>query len=196
MRGPETVAPRHRTSNPSGLVGLRCYIRIVSGMAYRDDRQALAMQLAELERENERLRDALEHSEARARELADAKHEQRRAASRDGCSLCGGTLLPVAVFAGHDIRSPLPLSISTIRFGRPTGGFTHSAPVRSLVCASCGYIHNFIDMAAAPRSLETHLAESAAEVEGAVGVAGEETVEESTAAGHETSGDEPPPEHH
>ena len=34
-----------------------------TAMAYRDDRQAMALQLAELERENERLRDEIESFE-------------------------------------------------------------------------------------------------------------------------------------
>ncbi len=109
----------------------------------------MGLYIAELERENRRLKEAIGESEERARELTDAKHEIRRRASRAGCALCGGTLLPVAVFAGHDISSPLPLSISTIRFGNPSGGFTHSAPIHSRACASCGYIHNFIDMPSA-----------------------------------------------
>ncbi|MCB9749073.1 MAG: hypothetical protein H6713_03600 [Myxococcales bacterium] len=115
-------------------------------MVYRDDRQALALQVAELERENTRLREELELTQERLRKAHTDGHEQRRLGTRDACALCGGTLLPVAIFAGHDVRAPLPLKMSTLRFTSPDGGFTHSAPIRSLVCASCGYIQNFIDI--------------------------------------------------
>ena len=36
--------------------------------------------------------------------------------------------------------------MSTMRFGLPGGGFTHSAPVQARACSSCGYIHHFVDM--------------------------------------------------
>lgn len=62
------------------------------------------------------------------------------------CTVCGGALLPVAVFAGRNDRSPLPLRMSTIRFVNPAGGFTHSAPILAKACSSCGFIHHFIDM--------------------------------------------------
>ena len=115
-------------------------------MPYRDDREALELRVRELERENERLRDELDAEQARRMALTQATHERRHSEARAGCVLCGGTLLPVAVFAGHDIQQPLPLNISTLRFGRPAGGFTHSAPIHSMACASCGFIHSFISM--------------------------------------------------
>lgn len=114
-------------------------------MGYRDDRDAMVLQLAELERDNARLRDALDAAEGRAREVHEQRHERRRTAQK-ACVMCGGTLLPVAIFAGHDTRQPLPLSMSTLRFTSPDGGFTHAAPVHSLACSSCGFIHNFIDI--------------------------------------------------
>ena len=114
-------------------------------MGYRDDRDATALQLAELERDNARLRDALGAAEDRARDVHEQRHEQRRSAAK-ACVMCKGTLLPVALFAGHNTRQPLPLSISTLRFTSPDGGFTHAAPVHSLACSSCGFIHNFIDI--------------------------------------------------
>jgi hypothetical protein len=43
---------------------------------------------------------------------------------------------------------PIPLAVSTVRFGDPSGGFTRSAPIKTLVCSSCGFIHNFIDIQA------------------------------------------------
>lgn len=116
-------------------------------MVYRDDRQALGLQVAALEKENAELRAQLDDADERYRRLSDEQHAERREHSRASCVLCGGVLLPVAIVAGHDVRSPLPLKMSTLRFGSPDGGFTHSAPVRSLACTSCGYIHNFIDMA-------------------------------------------------
>jgi hypothetical protein len=117
-------------------------------MAYRDDRQALGLLVASLERENANLRQKLDDAGVRYQRLSDEQHEERREGARAGCTLCGGTLLPVAIVAGHDVRNPLPLKMSTLRFGSPDGGFTASAPVRSLACTSCGYIHNFIDMTA------------------------------------------------
>ena len=115
-------------------------------MGYRDDRDAMALQIRELERENLRLREALDGAEQRARDVSDAKHEERRSGAHRSCIMCGGNLLPVAIFAGHDTRAPLPLSMSTLRFSSSEGGFTHAAPVRSSACASCGFIHNFIDI--------------------------------------------------
>lgn len=115
-------------------------------MSYRDDRQALALELAALERENADLREQLKEAQARYDSLNDEQHEARRDGSRTHCVNCGGSLLPVAVFAGHDVSSPLPLKMSTIRFGSPAGGFTAAAPIRSMACSSCGFIHSFIDM--------------------------------------------------
>jgi hypothetical protein len=118
-------------------------------MSYRDDHQALSLQVAALERENEDLRHELEGMKADARRQRDAEHEERKAGAFRGCALCGGSLLPVAVFAGQNHRSPLPLNVSTLRFGDPSGGFTGSAPIKSKVCSSCGFIHQFIDINAA-----------------------------------------------
>ena len=115
-------------------------------MAYRDEQQALLLQVAALEGENQRLRTALDGAEARFRQLLHEQHETRRRGVRFSCVICSGNLLPVAIIAGHDARNPLPLKMSTLRFGSPEGGFTASAPVRSYACTSCGYIHNFIDM--------------------------------------------------
>lgn len=115
-------------------------------MVYRDDRQALMHQLGELERENKALQEELERFEDRLARIMEERQEIRHARARQACALCRGTLLPVAIFAGHDTRAPLPLSMSTLRFTSPQGGFTHSAPVRSFVCSSCGFIHNFIDI--------------------------------------------------
>lgn len=115
-------------------------------MAYRDEQQALWMQVAELERENQQLREALDQAAKRYRTWREEQHAWRKDGARKDCIMCGGTLLPVAVFAGHDTRSPIPLSMSTLRFGLPDGGFTHSAPVRFMACSSCGFIHNFIDI--------------------------------------------------
>ena len=114
-------------------------------MGYRDDRDAMAMQLADLERENARLRAALETAEDRAKQAQERRHEQRRSGAHKACVMC------VAIFAGHDTRQPLPLSMSTLRFTSPAGGFTHAAPVHSLACSSCGFIHNFIDINPGPQ---------------------------------------------
>jgi hypothetical protein len=125
-------------------------------LSYRDDRQALALLVAQLERENAELREKVGDAGVRYDRLAHERHETRRkSAAGGGCALCGGHLLPVAVVAGHDPRNPLPLKMSTMRFVSPEGGFTHSAPIRSLACASCGFIHNFISMEATASVAET-----------------------------------------
>jgi hypothetical protein len=123
----------------------------VIAVAYRDDREAMLLQIAALEHENARLRRELSDTETRVREVADDRREERRSRAHRACVMCGGTtLLPVAIFAGHDTRAPLPLHMSTLRFTSPTGGFTHSAPVHSLACSTCGFLHSFIDMADKP----------------------------------------------
>jgi len=118
-------------------------------VVYRDDRQAMSLQIADLERENERLREENETLRDDAKRLRDEGREVRKRESKEGgCVACGGSLLPVALFAGRNLRSPIPISISTMRFGDPEGGFTRSAPVKANVCSSCGYVHCFIDIAA------------------------------------------------
>jgi hypothetical protein len=115
-------------------------------VAYRDDRHALELQLAELERQNEALREELEQERAKARAARAEDRERRHTSAGRECTVCGGALLPVAVFAGHNDRSPLPLRMSTLRFVNPSGGFTHATPVLAKACTSCGFIHQFIDM--------------------------------------------------
>jgi hypothetical protein len=112
---------------------------------YRDDRDALALQVRELERENEALRLELDAERERHQRTIDERDGGRQSAARRACVACGGSLHAVAVFSGHDARNPTPLRISTMRFGSPGGGFTASAPYRTLACASCGLIHGFID---------------------------------------------------
>lgn len=125
-------------------------------MAYRDERQALELQVAELERENEELRAELTDTREKARLEREQTREHRRSTStRGGCTVCGGALLPVAVFAGRNDRSPLPLRMSTMRFINPSGGFTSSAPILARACSSCGFIHHFIDMRKADDALST-----------------------------------------
>ncbi|MBL4683937.1 MAG: hypothetical protein JKY37_05065 [Nannocystaceae bacterium] len=120
-------------------------------MSYRDDRQALELQLAELERENDRLQKELSDSQADAKKSRAKGRERRRAGAMKGCPACGGSMLPAAVFAGSNDGSPIPIRFSTLRFSSPTGGFTDSAPVRARVCASCGFIFHYIDMPKAAR---------------------------------------------
>jgi len=116
-------------------------------VVYRDDRQALTLQVAELERENAELREQVESLQEDAKRQRDEDRETRHRSSNErGCVMCGGSLLPVALFAGRNLRSPIPISLSTLRFGAPEGGFTRSAPVKAKVCASCGYVHAFIDI--------------------------------------------------
>ena len=104
------------------------------------------LEVASLARENQRLETALAEAEERFKGLLSGQYEERRKTMRRSCVMCTGNLLPVAIVAGHDVRNPLPLKMSTLRFGSPGGGFTASAPVHSYACGTCGYIHNFIDM--------------------------------------------------
>jgi hypothetical protein len=115
-------------------------------VAYRDDRHALELQLIELERQNEALREELDQERAKARAARAEDRERRHMSVGRECTVCGGSLLPVAVFAGRNDRSPLPLRMSTLRFLNPSGGFTHAAPILAKACTSCGFIHHFIDM--------------------------------------------------
>lgn len=116
-------------------------------MPYRDDREALSLQVAELERENEELKEQIDDLRAEAKRQRDEDRNVRQSGALKACVICGGSLLPVAVFAGRE-NNPVPLSLSTLRFGSPRGGFTHSAPIKALVCSSCGFIHSFIDIGA------------------------------------------------
>lgn len=115
-------------------------------MVYRDDRYALELTVAQLEAENDHLKTSLERAREQLRDVVENRDKERRGKAREACILCGGHLLPVAIFAGHDANAPIPISMSTLRFSRPAGGFTHSAPIQSLACSSCGFIYNFIDM--------------------------------------------------
>ncbi len=119
---------------------------LLHAVSYRDDRQALALQLAELKQRNEDLRAEVGRLREDARCDRQQERERRNSGSRRGCAVCGGSLLPVALFAGPDLRTPTPLLLSTSRFGDPAGGFTRAAPLKSAACSSCGFIHTFIDI--------------------------------------------------
>ncbi len=113
-------------------------------MGYRDDRAALELEVADLQRENTALRSEVATlRETREQEAVERRHT-RRGEARTHCLACGGSLLPVAVFAGHDHEHPLPLSASTARFGGKHGGFTHAAHVQALACSTCGLVHHFL----------------------------------------------------
>ena len=114
-------------------------------MAYRDDRQALSLQVAELERENEQLRAELEQLRDDARKDRASQRDRARREARHGCLMCGGTQHAVAVFSGrHD--APKSLQLSTSRFSHPDGGFSRSAPIKAMACSSCGFVHHYIDL--------------------------------------------------
>lgn len=139
-------------------------------MAYRDDRQALEMQVSELEHENDKLRRELEGVKSQLRDAREDRREEQRSRTAGVCPACGGSLLPAAVFAGRNNRNPTPLRMSTLRFGDPAGGFTNSASVQAKVCGSCGFIHHYIDLASAAADPNTqeiplHLEEAQAEEE-------------------------------
>ncbi len=130
--------------------------------------------MAQLERENEALREQVATLEEQARRAREADREQRRVGALKQCAVCGGSLLPVALFAGRD-RNPIPLSLSTSRFTDPEGGFTRSAPVKSMVCSACGFIHSFMDISApGAAQVADNLAPSRTGESGAVGSASEE----------------------
>ncbi len=107
------------------------------------------MQLSELEQENQKLRRELDGVKSQLVDARAERREQQRSRTAGVCPSCGGSLLPVAVFAGNNNRNPMPLRMSTLRFGDPAGGFTNSAPVQAKVCGSCGFIHHYIDLASA-----------------------------------------------
>lgn len=127
---------------------------LYSSVAYRDDRQALSLQVAELERENEELRSELAELRDSARRDRESKRDKARRESRHGCVMCGGTMHAVAVFSGqHD--APKSLQLSTSRFSHPEGGFSRSTPVKAMVCSSCGFVHQYIDLERVDAALVT-----------------------------------------
>lgn len=133
-------------------------------MAYRDDRQALSLQVAQLELENEQLRSELTELRDDARRDREARREQARRDARHDCIVCGGTLHAVAVFSGkHD--APKSLQLSTSRFAARDGGFSRSTPIKAMVCSSCGFVHHYIDIARADAALVTGHDEDADEAE-------------------------------
>ncbi len=102
--------------------------------------------MADLERQNEELREDLIKARENARAARAEDRERRHDSAMRMCIMCGGALLPVAVFAGRNERSPLPLRMSTMRFVHDAGGFTRAAAILAKACSSCGFIHQFIDM--------------------------------------------------
>lgn len=124
-------------------------------MGYRDEREALELQVSDLERQNEELRQQLSEQRDTNRVARTEDRNRRRDSALRECTVCGGALLPVAVFAGHNDRAPVPLRMSTMRFVNPHGsGFTSAAPILAKACSSCGFIHHFIDIRSADDELE------------------------------------------
>ena len=123
-------------------------------VAYRDDRQALSLQVADLERENEQLKEELSELRTTAKREREAQRDRARRDSRHSCIMCGGTLHAVAVFSGkHD--APKSLQLSTSRFSHPDGGFSRSTPIKAMVCSSCGFVHHYIDLERVDAALVT-----------------------------------------
>jgi hypothetical protein len=118
-------------------------------MSYRDDRDALLAEIRVLEGENTGLKAQLEELRVRLARLQQEQDEEREHICRSDCLACGGQLLPVAVFSGHDFADPQPIHLSTLRFQQKKGGFTHAAPVHAYACASCGFIQHFVARSAA-----------------------------------------------
>jgi hypothetical protein len=128
--------------------------RLVGGtldatMVYRDDREALLAEISVLEAENAALRQALVDLRARLHKIQQLREEARQQGQRSDCLSCGGHLLPVAVFAGHDFADPQPMHLSTLRFRGRKGGFTHAAPIHAYACSNCGFIQHFVATTAA-----------------------------------------------
>lgn len=123
-------------------------------VAYRDDRQALSLQVAELERENEQLKSELTDLRDQARRDREAKRDKARRDARHECIMCGGTLHAVALFTGA-LGAPKSLQLSTSRFAAPEGGFSRSTPIKAMVCSSCGFVHHYIDIARVDAALVT-----------------------------------------
>ncbi|MBV1858061.1 MAG: hypothetical protein KUG77_06585 [Nannocystaceae bacterium] len=123
-------------------------------MAYRDDRQALSLQVADLERENAELKSELAELRDDAKRDREVERERAKRDSRHGCVMCGGRMHAVAVFSGrHD--APKSLQMSTSRFSDPSGGFSRSTPIKAMACSSCGFIHHYIDLEGADKALVT-----------------------------------------
>ncbi len=123
-------------------------------VAYRDDRQALNLQVAELERENEQLKSELSELRDRARRDREERRDKARRDARHGCVMCGGTLHAVALFTGA-LGAPKALQLSTSRFAAPEGGFSRSTPIKAMVCSSCGFVHHYIDIERVDAALVT-----------------------------------------
>jgi hypothetical protein len=121
-------------------------------MSYRSHYSAIYVENTALRAENARLRHELKEGRAAMAEVRRDRDDAERRRVRATCLSCGGIILPVAVFAGHRLREPLPLRMSTARFLDPTGGYTEASLVHARACAACGLIHHFvaIDGGAAP----------------------------------------------
>lgn len=123
-------------------------------MAYRDDRQALSLQVADLERENAELKSELAELRDDAKRDREVQRDRAKRDSRHGCVMCSGRLHAVAVFSGKH-NAPKPLQMSTPRFSDPSGGFSRSTPIKAMACSSCGFIHHYIDLERADKALVT-----------------------------------------
>src|SRR5690606_26114924 len=62
-------------------------------VSYRDDRQALSLQIAELERENEELKGEVAKLKEEAKRERAVEREKRRVGALKACAMCGGSLL-------------------------------------------------------------------------------------------------------
>lgn len=123
-------------------------------MAYRDDRQALSLQVADLERENAELKSELEELRDDAKRDREVQREKAKRNSRHGCVMCGGRMHAVAVFSGRH-GAPKPLQMSTPRFAAASGGFSRSTPIKAMACSSCGFIHHYIEIEGPDKALVT-----------------------------------------
>ena len=133
-------------------------------VAYRDDRQALSLQVADLERENAELKSELAELRDDAKRDREVKRDRAKRDSRHGCVMCSGRLHAVAVFSGRH-NAPKPLQMSTSRFSDPSGGFSRSTPIKAMACSSCGFIHHYIDREGPDKALVTGHDEDVAEDE-------------------------------
>lgn len=114
-------------------------------MTYRSDALAVRAENRHLRAENARLQRARRRLQAAYDDLRGSLDDVRKRSMQGRCLSCGGPILPVAVFAGHDSARPSPLQVSTARFCDARGGYTHTALLRARACTHCGLIHTFLE---------------------------------------------------
>lgn len=126
------------TKTSSHVGPLRC------SMVYRSAPTAVDLEIQTQRAENARLRGQIEALVASRQEATAALARGHHQRATRHCLSCGGSILPVAMFAGHDAEKPVPLQVSTARFCKAGGGFRGSAVVQARACGRCGLLHTFL----------------------------------------------------